>query len=255
MIFVLEDQGARDYQEDRHDIQFNLYKNLHMMAIWDGHGGSHVSSLAKIYFKKILANELQSNNNIENALSNSFKRFQNILPEELAEQTGSTALIILKDNNTLYIANLGDCRAIINSNNRAIQITTDHKPNNEIEYNRITALGGIVINRPNDVARVNGNLAVSRSFGDLYLKPYISHEPDIFKINLNSTNKFLLAASDGLWDVLDNDEIVQFINSKLDRDLLKKNPKKLLNDITLELLQKAREAYSGDNITIILIIL
>ena len=52
-----------------------------------------------------------------------------------------------------------------------------------------------------DVARVNGQLAVSRAFGDKNLKSHLRSDPDIKSANINSETDLLILASDGLWKV------------------------------------------------------
>lgn len=64
----------------------------------------------------------------------------------------------------LYVANLGDSRAVLCSNGRAVAMSEDHKPNREDERRRIEALGGRVIHY--GTWRVEGILAVSRAIGD-----------------------------------------------------------------------------------------
>lgn len=53
-----------------------------------------------------------------------------------------------------------------------------------------------------DVPRVNGQLAVSRAFGDKGLKTHLSSEPDIKEAVVDSQTDVLLLASDGIWKVM-----------------------------------------------------
>lgn len=243
MFNIITDQGLRPHDEDRHDVFYNIYKNLHYFAIFDGHGGDAVSTFLKIYFKDIIKNELLQNNgqNIEQCLMRSFSKMNEIIPRNIGITTGSTALVIIKSQDKIYIANIGDCRAITNFKNKALPITIDHKPNLKREYERITKLGGLVLFDNYGTPRVNGNLAVSRSFGDFYLSPYVTWTPDIFTVDLNNNNNFLVACSDGLTDTLSNQEIV---------DIVFKNNKNL-NSTCIELLKTARLKGSGDNITVL----
>lgn len=243
MFNIITDQGARDHDEDRNDVFYNIYENINYFAIFDGHGGDAVSTFLKVYFKDIIKKELLQNNgqNIEQCLMNSFTKMNEIIPRNIGITTGSTALVILKNKDKLYIANIGDCRAITNFKNKALPITIDHKPNLKREYERITNLGGVVLFDPYGTPRVSGNLAVSRSFGDYYLAPFVTWTPDIFTVELNNNNNFLIAASDGLWDVLSNQEVI---------DIVFKNNKNH-NSTCIELLKTARLKHSGDNITIL----
>lgn len=53
-----------------------------------------------------------------------------------------------------------------------------------------------------------GDLAISRSFGDKDLKRWVTAQPDFRSHWLRDGDEFVLLASDGLWDVLDNQECV-----------------------------------------------
>jgi len=81
------------------------------------------------------------------------------------------------------------------------------------------------------VLRVAGSLTVSRSFGDVYLKkkefsyepyrsyvPYITCEPEIIVKELSPNDKFMVMASDGLWEVLSNEEVVGIVASATNND-------------------------------------
>lgn len=79
------------------------------------------------------------------------------------------------------------------------------QPNREDEYARIEALGGKVIQW--NGYRVLGVLAMSRSIGDRYLKPYIIPVPEVTVVARARDDECLVLASDGLWDVLSNEEV------------------------------------------------
>ena len=89
----------------------------------------------------------------------------------------------------------------------------DHKPSLPRETKRITSLGGRVIYYSGRW-RVEGKLAVSRGIGDITLKDYICSEPDICDYTIDTENDmFLVVASDGVFDVLDNDQIAELVRS------------------------------------------
>ena len=70
---------------------------------------------------------------------------------------------------------------------------------------RVQAAGGQVIYA--GCWRVQGDLAVSRAFGDAHLKPYgVSSTPELSAISLTPRDAFLVLASDGLWDVVDEQQ-------------------------------------------------
>ena len=73
---------------------------------------------------------------------------------------------------------------------------------------RVSELGGCII-----FGRVLGRLAVSRAIGDMSMKPFVTAEPEVTKIDLRRGDDFIVLACDGLWDVTDNEtarEVVQF---------------------------------------------
>ena len=91
----------------------------------------------------------------------------------------------------------------------SLPLSKDHKPHLFEEKTRIENLGGEIYHDGYDW-RV-GDLSVSRAFGDMDAAPYVTHKPQIFKYNLKKTDKFLICACDGLWDVIDDQEAVNLV--------------------------------------------
>jgi len=84
-------------------------------------------------------------------------------PEEIAlDSKGCTANLVMIKDGVIYCANAGDTRAVICSDGVAENLSEDHKPENEIERDRIYKAGSVVQD-----GRVDGNLNLSRSIGDL----------------------------------------------------------------------------------------
>jgi serine/threonine protein phosphatase PrpC len=243
MIYVIEDQNKREFMEDTHCIEFNIYNNYDYFGIFDGHGSDKVAIFAKLYLKEIIRKELSicSKQCEEETLLKSLRILNTIVPKDIAHNAGCTAVVILRKGKTYWIANIGDSRIIMNSNKIAVSISEDHKPNLEREYKRITDLGGFVLNMYG-VPRVMGNLALSRALGDFSLSPYVTWEPDIYKVECNSSNHFFIVASDGLWDTISNQETVDIVLSSVD---IAESCKKLVHI--------AKIKGSTDNITVLFI--
>lgn len=121
-------------------------------------------------------------------------------------------------------------------------MTQDHKPELESERKRIESLGGFVSYL--GCWRAMGILAMSRAIGDLFLKPYVSPEPDVVSLPLDSTDEFLVLASDGVFDVFDNEQVVQIVASAA-------SPEEAANLLT----HSAFVAGSLDNITAVVVAL
>ncbi|CAN0034562.1 unnamed protein product, partial [Scytosiphon promiscuus] len=129
----------------------------------------------------------------------------------LAKSTkGSTAITAFLRGRRLVVGNVGDSRAVLCSDGRALPMSSDHKPNKPEERRRIQALGGRVV-YSFGIPRVNGILAVSRAFGDRNMKGAISAEPDVRERCLEQHDEFLVLATDGLWDVMTSQEACNIV--------------------------------------------
>jgi len=139
--------------------------------------------------------------------------------EHKATGMGCTAGAAMVRNGEGTVANTGDSRCVISRNGVAEPLTLDHKPVLLEEAERIMNAGGFV--RDN---RVNGALNVSRTLGDLDFKrndklPH-THQmvvatPDITTFDLQKGDEFMIIACDGIWDVLSNQEAVDFVRKRI----------------------------------------
>lgn len=122
--------------------------------------------------------------------------------------TGTVAVVVGK---RLVVAHVGDSRAIMSDSGYAVPLTEDHKPNRPDERERIEGIGGTVIHA--GTWRVGGVLAVSRGFGNRYMKTYIVAKPQIREDILHDNSQCLIIASDGVWDLVSNEEAVEHVSS------------------------------------------
>ena len=106
----------------------------------------------------------------------------------------------------MFVANTGDSRGILVSRDgRIVEMSHDHKPNSDSERSRIVSDGGRVVFF--GTWRVEGILAVSRSFGDRLLKQWIIPDPEVIAHKVNGDRDlFLILATDGVWDTVSNQE-------------------------------------------------
>jgi serine/threonine protein phosphatase PrpC len=262
--------GLRPTNEDAEFFLLNLdnndknKRNINLLGIFDGHGGPLVSKYLSeklppyFYDKSIVPTDIKLNSTkYHKYIKKLFDFIQEKIRNEIKESKmmGSTALIAQLYKSTtnrkrLQVINIGDCRAVLCSKyNIGISLTKDHKPNSLEEFDRITALGGIITQLPNDDPRIGG-LSVSRSVGDIDTKPYVSHSPEIFDYELDPLDKFLIVGCDGLWDVFDNQGAVNFVLNEMKNDY-KYNigTNSLKNNIAKKIATKAIERGSTDNIS------
>ncbi|GKV31427.1 hypothetical protein SLEP1_g40114 [Rubroshorea leprosula] len=146
--------------------------------------------------------------------------------------SGSTALTIVKQGEHLVIANVGDSRAVLattsdDGNLVPLQLTVDFKPNIPEEAERITESKGRVFCLRDEpgVYRVwmpnaeTPGLAISRAFGDYCVKDFgLISVPDVTQRNITNKDQFVILATDGVWDVISNQEAVKIVSSTEDRE-------------------------------------
>ncbi|KAI5431674.1 probable protein phosphatase 2C 33 [Lathyrus oleraceus] len=177
--------------------------------------------------------ELDGSNTIL-ALRESFLKASKIMDKELKLHrdidcfcSGTTAVTLIKQGLNLVIANVGDSRAVLGTRDHedsliAVQLTIDLKPNLPKEEERIKQRKGRVFSLKNepDVSRVwlpNSDfpgLAMARAFGDFCLKDVgLISVPDVSYHRLTEKDEFVVLATDGIWDVLSNEEVVEIVAS------------------------------------------
>jgi serine/threonine protein phosphatase PrpC len=164
-----------------------------------------------------------------------------------------------------FVAHVGDCRAVLCNDGVAVALTVDHKPSLKSEKARIEAAGGWVHS-----GRVNGSLGVSRSFGDIQFKVFtetpgqvngvdnlqasiwsanqqVISKPEVKHFIVEKPFEFVILACDGLWDVFDDQEAVNFVRKRLS---VTRNVEKTAQ----ELVQKAIKRGTQDNTSVVIVV-
>ncbi|XP_042012619.1 probable protein phosphatase 2C 10 isoform X2 [Salvia splendens] len=231
--------------EDFHVAKFVQFKGheLGLFGIFDGHLGDNVPAyLQKHLFSNIIKEE-DFWRDPPGTIAKAYERTDEAILSHNPElgRGGSTAVTaILIDGRHLWVANVGDSRGVLSRRGQAIQMTIDHEPNTE--RGSIENRGGFVSNMPGDVARVNGQLAVSRAFGDKNLKTHLRSDPDVTNAEIDSDTDILILASDGIWKVISNQEAVDIVKRI-------KDPQKAAKQLVNEALHKE----SKDDISCIVV--
>ncbi|XP_074578030.1 putative protein phosphatase 2C 33 [Curcuma longa] len=141
--------------------------------------------------------------------------------------SGTTAVALLKQGEDLVIGNVGDSRAVLGTRDEnnsliAVQLTTDLKPSLPREAERIRRHRGRVFAMKNEpeVARVwlpnrdSPGLAMARAFGDFCLKDFgLISVPEVSYRRVAAKDEFVVLATDGVWDVLSNEDVVSIVAS------------------------------------------
>jgi len=267
-------QGWRIEMEDAHTAVIGIpdqKDTVSWFAVFDGHAGSRVSAHCSNHLLDCIracddfTNSIQQEHTlsqeelmagIKKGILRGFLELDEKLrkiPEVASgeDKSGTTAVCALITEKYLVIANCGDSRGVCCVNGKPALVTLDHKPSNDPERERIQNAGGSVM-----IQRVNGSLAVSRALGDFEYKnvegkgpteQLVSPEPEFFiKPILPEQDEFLVLACDGVWDVMSNEDICNFVSARLK---ITDNLETVANEVIDTCLYKG----SRDNMSIIII--
>mmetsp|Transcript_18693 Transcript_18693/g.30723 ORF Transcript_18693/g.30723 Transcript_18693/m.30723 type:complete len:260 (+) Transcript_18693:235-1014(+) len=186
-------------------------------AVYDGHGGrGPVEFLSKKLHQTLLdeMNGLKDSGNVRECLRQAYLKTDAAMREhQYAGTTAVTALIRKGPNNTriLYTANAGDSRCVLCRGGKGVRLSYDHKASDPVEAQRCRDTGAFVVN-----SRVNGVLSVTRAFGDHAMKNAVVAEPFLSEEVIQQDDQFVILACDGVWDVLSDQQAVDFVKNEYD---------------------------------------
>jgi serine/threonine protein phosphatase PrpC len=152
-------------------------------AVFDGHAGGRCSKALCQGLAASVARDPEFHADLRGAIYRGFQRANTDFlkrADKLQMNDGSTAVTVFARNGRLWVANVGDSRAVLSAKGKAVPLSVDHKPNRPEERRRIAALGGKVVNCFG-VARVNGVLAVARAFGNRSMRSVIRPDPEVLE--------------------------------------------------------------------------
>ncbi|XP_013641727.2 probable protein phosphatase 2C 8 [Brassica napus] len=271
---VAEDKGARQAMEDVSlvlpDASLDFPGKLRCghFAIYDGHGGRLAAEFAKKHLhlnvlSSGLPRELMDLKVAKKAILDGFRNTDELLLQESVSggwQDGATAVCVWIVDQKVFIANIGDAKAVLARSSptdesgshteacnplKAIVLTREHKAIYPQERSRIQKSGGVVSSN----GRLQGRLEVSRAFGDRQFKKYgVIATPDIHAFELTEREDFMILGCDGLWEVFGPSDAVGFVQKLLKEGLP-------VSTISRRLVKEAvKERRCKDNCTAIVIV-
>ncbi|CAJ1905508.1 unnamed protein product [Cylindrotheca closterium] len=212
--------------------------NSLILAVLDGHGehGDYVSA----WFRDQLITEMFNHpawvNNLKEAVADAIGKVERDLLRNFridTEFSGTTLSMAIVRGNELTGVNIGDSRVIMGKQEGGgsmtpVEITFDHKPDSPKEKERILACGGRVFAVEYDDG-IDGpprvwlghmdvpGLAMARSLGDVVAHSAgVISEPEFTEYKLNpETDKFLVIATDGLWEFVSNQETIEIVEGQI----------------------------------------
>ena len=265
--------------------KINNLTNFNVFAVFDGHGpeGHLISQFLVKYFTDFFHNnqeikKCQRELEVFNLLLHSnYKILRNAITlseEKIKEQkeinadySGSTCCMVIQIYQKIICANVGDSRAILLSEmikEDIINLSNDHKPNLKKELERIKKYGGVVekclyedgvFDGPfrvwNSSKQEYPGLAVSRSIGDNEAtKLGVLADPEFNLKTLKSNMKYIVIASDGIWEYLNNKNVSDIIKPFYVLADAEGAAKELINESSKKW---AIEGKSADDITVIIL--
>jgi len=272
----------RNTMEDIHRIVPNLKgsEEYSYFGVYDGHGGRQIADFLDETLENNISIELQQTDSapvlerMQRAylITDMQSRRLNIvtsgatavsaLVHTTVDPNDSTVIL----NRKLYVANVGDSRAVLvsephtalnhlrepvladsSSNMHAYRLTYDHRAEDAREQARVETAGGFITR-----GRVLGILAVSRSFGDHGMKDFVIADPHLTEVDLLALNNapLLIIACDGVWDVFSDQEAADLLLEEF-----KAQGNQPFEDAAEILVQAAIDRGSADNITAIVVFL
>ena len=199
-------------------------------AVYDGYSGSMAAEkcaryLGEIFEEKVerIYNTIMKHNNVDAEISAAFndtyEEMDKILLHGVEEQSrnrwsGCSALTCLLRGNNLYVANAGNIRAVLCRGDGSMErLSNDHSPWNKKERHRIRKAKGDV-SKSDKTALVNGVVKSTRGLGnhgDPSLKTCVVTTPVVNCFTLEDTDQFLILASNGVWQVFSEEEVILLI--------------------------------------------
>ncbi|KAJ3441669.1 hypothetical protein M0812_13682 [Anaeramoeba flamelloides] len=271
-VIATRNSRFRRTMEDAHIVVDKLgdKEDQGFFGVYDGHGGSQASNFCKehlhIEFQKLLKEKrrkkkkkkekkeqekeqqneketTEEKENIDKITEIWKKTYYNIdfqLKNNGIEYPGTTVItsFIRKEEEKTSSLHC-KCWRCPCRNGVAQRLSFDHKASVVEEQERIINQGGFITNN-----RVVGMIAITRSLGDHSIKEYIINEPYTSRFELNEEDKFIILACDGVWDVMEDQDVVDLVKDmKHSQEMAKK------------ILMTALDKGSTDNISVIVIIL
>jgi len=217
---------------------FPLCDNSMFIGVCDGHGvtGHEVSkylkeNLPESLFNEIMKKHLKSGKQpLKKIIEDVFKTTNDELSYELidTDYSGSTCVSLIYTPEKIICANVGDSRCImgrcINDSWIPKPLSRDHKPTEKDEEKRIFSKKGRIEPYQDTKGNFIGpkrvwleddtvpGLAMSRSFGDKIAATVgVIPVPEIVEWSFTKEDKFIVLASDGIWEFIDNQECVDIV--------------------------------------------
>ena len=232
-------QGAGSKCQDTFTIMPNLDQNTHFFAVYDGAGqqGNEVVNKAEATMRSYIErnykklNVLKKKEEYHTFMNEGFIAMQKALESYKLDyqncKSGACCTCVLISGNMAYVANVGNCRAVLCTTTKdgikiPVDLSNDHTVESLRERERCIRAGAKISQAsPSAKMKVLGpervwyndegpGITSTRMLG--YNKHGITSEPEIVSFEIQANDKFIVLGTDGLWDVLGSKDVVNFVN-------------------------------------------
>jgi serine/threonine protein phosphatase PrpC len=252
-----DEKGSRGYMEDKWSVQLDIdawatpdaspdAEPTHFFGVFDGHTGRLAAEYTRTHLAVNIAQHPLFATDLVTAITESYletdRRFMRIAMRD-SLRDGSTVVTLVVRGTQAIIHWCGDSEAVLCMGGQASAMGEKHSPARDDEKERIKAAGGTVVWF--GTWRVNGTLGVARSLGDKDHAGQVIADPDHRVVEMDKDTAFVVLASDGLFEVLDHDEV-----SNLSRWWIQTRER---NDVARFLVGEALRRRSKDNLSAVVI--
>ncbi|KAI4310670.1 hypothetical protein MLD38_035629 [Melastoma candidum] len=273
------------------------------VGVFDGHGGPDAAKFVRDHlFLNLMRIARESGTISEDVIQRAYAATEEgfltlvrrtCVIKPLIAAMGSCCLVGVIWRGTLYVGNVGDSRAVLGTLSRsdklvAEQLTKEHNAGMEEVRQELRSLhpdDSQIVVMKHGVWRVKGIIQVSRSIGDAYLKrpefsldpsfprfhlaeplhrPVLTAEPTLCSRILSTEDKFVIFASDGLWEHISNQQAVEIVHNTPRAGIARRLVKVALNEVArkremsftdLKKVEKGTRRYFHDDITVVVLFL
>ncbi|KAA8496519.1 putative protein phosphatase 2C 2 [Porphyridium purpureum] len=211
LMGIMHEQGGVPNQDYALDVTIGGDEKVWIACVFDGHGddGHEISKIAattaKAAFEKVIA---AGEKDLGKIIEKVFKEANEAVDlSEFCRTSGCTGSMCIVRGMEMAAGNVGDSSIVLCSAKGAAYHpkwhSTDHRLDDDAEKARIVENGGIIYEDQYVVDKVEKNkgLMVTRTMGDVDMRPNgVICEPEITKKKLTEDDKYIVVASDGLWD-------------------------------------------------------
>jgi serine/threonine protein phosphatase PrpC len=204
-VGVAADIGRRSYMEDRWAAQ--VFPGGLFVAVYDGHGGSQVADRAAAELHLAVLRAMRAGLGPANALRRAFEELDAATEDD---DCGSTVAALVLSGGELVTAHVGDSRVVRVGAGGSKSLTRDHRIDVADEKARVLRMGAEL--DPPYVVRGHRGLMMTRTLGDRWFRPVgVTPEPEVGRHALGTDDVALVAATDGVWDVLSVEDAARVV--------------------------------------------